>query len=143
MAPQPGVHVGVAAFLTDREGRLAMLQRGPDASHGANEWSIPGGWIDFGELPEQAIIRECFEEVGLSVANPYFIDLVTNTHKEQGLHVVCLCYRASIINGVLTNMEPDKCGDVRWVHVGEIEEMELFAPLRTFINKHGPGGIYL
>lgn len=58
--------VVVAAALVDRDGRLLVQQR-PDGLPMAGLWEFPGGKIEPGETPEQALIRELAEELGIDV----------------------------------------------------------------------------
>src|SRR3954452_17334137 len=55
----------VGAVVHDRAGRLLLIRRGHDPHRG--RWSLPGGRIEPGESPEQAIVREVREETGLEV----------------------------------------------------------------------------
>lgn len=138
MAADPGVHVGVAGMIFDKQGRLAMLQRGPEATHGAGKWAVPGGWVDFGEQPLDAVVREAEEEVGLTCREPIFTAYVTNTYPDQGLHVVCLFFHLLVAHGVLHNMEPDKHSEVMWVPKVGVRAMQheglLFEPLADYLN---------
>lgn len=64
-APQPVVRC-VGAVVRDAAGRLLVIQRGHDPHRGL--WSLPGGRIEAGESPEQAVVREVREETGLVVS---------------------------------------------------------------------------
>jgi ADP-ribose pyrophosphatase YjhB (NUDIX family) len=55
----------VGAVVHDAAGRLLLIQRGHDPHRGL--WSLPGGRIEAGESPEQAVVREVREETGLDV----------------------------------------------------------------------------
>ena len=55
----------VGAVVHDAAGRLLLIQRGHDPHRG--RWSLPGGRIEPGESPEQAVVREVREETGLDV----------------------------------------------------------------------------
>jgi 8-oxo-dGTP diphosphatase len=109
------VKVGVAAIITDKEGRILMGQR--KGSHGAGTWSLPGGHIDFGEEPEDTIRREVLEETGLDVGQvivhegcPY---VNTYFHKE-GKQYITLFFVAEYIGGEPQLKEPEKCGGWSW-----------------------------
>ncbi len=54
----------VVAAVMDREGRVLICQRRPDQPH-ANKWEFPGGKIEPGESPEEALVRELREELGI------------------------------------------------------------------------------
>jgi ADP-ribose pyrophosphatase YjhB (NUDIX family) len=64
-APPPRVVPCVGAVVHDATGRLLMVQRGNDPHRGL--WSLPGGRIEHGESPEDAVRREVREETGLDV----------------------------------------------------------------------------
>jgi 8-oxo-dGTP diphosphatase len=54
----------VAGVIRDREGRILVGQRRRDDTH-ALKWEFPGGKVEAGEEPEQALIRELREELGI------------------------------------------------------------------------------
>ena len=62
--PTPVVRC-VGGIVHDARGRLLLIRRGRDPHRGL--WSVPGGRIEAGESPEQAVEREVREETGLSV----------------------------------------------------------------------------
>jgi ADP-ribose pyrophosphatase YjhB (NUDIX family) len=53
----------VGAVLVDRAGRVLLVQRGRAPSIGS--WTLPGGRVEQGESPEQAVLRELHEETGV------------------------------------------------------------------------------
>jgi 8-oxo-dGTP diphosphatase len=55
----------VGAVVHDAAGRLLLIRRGHDPHRGL--WSLPGGRIEAGESPEQAVVRDVREETGLGV----------------------------------------------------------------------------
>lgn len=106
------VRVGTAAFIY-RDGLLLLGQR--LGSHGEGTYSLPGGHVDFGEEPEDAIKREIEEETGMKVlsvskASPGYV----NTHfPEEGKQYITLFFRAEC-EGEPRVMEPTKCGGWGW-----------------------------
>lgn len=56
----------VAVALVDRDGRVLLAQR-PTGKHHAGLWEFPGGKLEAGESPEQALIRELAEELAIDV----------------------------------------------------------------------------
>jgi ADP-ribose pyrophosphatase YjhB (NUDIX family) len=55
----------VAGCLVVDSGRVLLLRRGIEPARG--RWTFPGGYVDLGETPEQAAVRETMEEVGMRV----------------------------------------------------------------------------
>ena len=60
----PGPRLVAGCFVIDR-GRVLLLRRGIEPQIG--KWTFPGGYVDLGETPAQAAIRETLEEVGMNV----------------------------------------------------------------------------
>jgi len=58
--------VQVVAAIVERQGRILIGQRQPSQSHPL-KWEFPGGKVEPGETPEQALKRELSEELGLEV----------------------------------------------------------------------------
>jgi 8-oxo-dGTP diphosphatase len=59
--------VQVVAAIIEREGRILICRRTPQQSH-ALKWEFPGGKVEPGETPEQALERELEEELGIDGA---------------------------------------------------------------------------
>lgn len=58
----------VLAIIENASGEMLITRRGPHESYAAGWWEIPGGAVDSGESPAQAVVREVKEEVGLDVS---------------------------------------------------------------------------
>ena len=73
----PSVTVdAVAARKTDDGLELLMIERGPDPSVWAGMWAFPGGFVDYGEDPEDAVLREMLEETGVVGENPRILHVL-------------------------------------------------------------------
>lgn len=141
MPSDPNVHVGVAAWM-EYAGQILLMHRGQNATHGANTWALPGGWVDYGEEPRQSIEREVQEELGVPGRATNVIDVVSNTYDEQG-HVICIVYdfeQQLTSRGRHENLEPEKCDGIEIFTLSDLaslQEKELFPPLKTVLVNKG------
>jgi ADP-ribose pyrophosphatase YjhB (NUDIX family) len=92
----PKVAVGV---LVEREGEVLLVRRTNEPQQG--RWSLPAGFLDAGELPEDAAIRECLEETGLQVRITGLHGISGGREHPKGADIV-IVYLAEIVSGVLT-----------------------------------------
>lgn len=83
--------VVVAAALVDRDGRLLVQQR-PDGLSMAGLWEFPGGKIEPGETPEQALIRELAEELGIDVEQACLAPACFASDMIDDRHLLLLLY---------------------------------------------------
>jgi 8-oxo-dGTP diphosphatase len=81
----------VAAALVDTEGRVLICQR-PQGKQLAGLWEFPGGKVEAGETPEQALIRELDEELGLKVTQPCLAPFVFASHTYESFHLLMPLY---------------------------------------------------
>lgn len=96
----------VAVALTDAEGRV-LVQRRPVGKFMAGLWEFPGGKIEPGEAPEDALVRELAEELGIDVAPG---DLAPLTFASQPLadrHLLLLLYRCTRWTGEPRPLDAD------------------------------------
>lgn len=86
----------VAAFITDKEGRLLVARRAKEPAKGTLD--LPGGFIDLHETAEEAILREIKEETGLALKNPSYLFSLPNIYHYSGLdvHTVDLFFHLSV-----------------------------------------------
>jgi 8-oxo-dGTP diphosphatase len=83
--------VVVACALIDPEKRVLLAQR-PPGKQMAGLWEFPGGKIDPGERPEQTLIRELHEELGISVSEPCLAPLTFASHAYEDFHLLMPLY---------------------------------------------------
>ena len=84
-----------AVCVIARDGRVLMIRRGTDAGYGL--WSLPGGFVDRGEVVEQAAAREAWEETGLEVA----VDGLLGLFSLPGDPVIVAAFTARETGGTL------------------------------------------
>lgn len=81
----------VAAALIDPDGRVLMAQR-PQGKALAGLWEFPGGKVEPGERPEETLIRELREELGIAVKEPCLAPLTFASHAYETFHLLMPLY---------------------------------------------------
>ncbi len=120
----------VVALIKDDQGKLLIAKRNdPDLEGGHNKWELVGGKIEFGENPEDAIIREVKEESGLEVKTlrvmPKIISRIWEKAGDQH-QVFLIPYECKIIGGKLhTEKFDEKIAELRFISKAEIDDYEF------------------
>ena len=117
----------VAALIWDGDKFLAC-QRPANKARGLL-WEFVGGKVEPGETPEQALIRECREELDVTVA-PRDV-FMTVIHEYPDLTVRLILFNAVIAEGTPQLLEHN---DLRWITTAQIDELE-FCPADEEILK--------
>jgi len=120
-----------AVVAVTKNDQLLLVKRGVSPELG--KWSMPGGYIDYGEDPREAAIREVHEETGLHVQITQLIDVVGGDG--LGGASIVIMFEAEIIGGVL-NPEDD-AEEVAFFKDATIpmEEIAAFASTRLMLDR--------
>ena len=100
------------AMILERDGRVLLVRRGTEPGLGL--WSLPGGYVDRGEVVEKAAVREVWEETGVRTE----VEKLVGVFSESGSPVVLVVYAGEIMEG-----EPqarDEVMEVGFFAVGEL-----------------------
>ena len=117
----------VAALIWD-ENKFMICQR-PANKARALLWEFVGGKVEPGETKEQALIRECQEELGITLSvGRVFMDVV-HTYPDITVHLTL--FHATIASGTPKKIEHN---DIRWITPGEIPQY-AFCPADVEILK--------
>ncbi len=100
-----------AAALVDVDGRVLIAQR-PEGKHLAGLWEFPGGKVAEGETPEQALIRELNEELGIDVTEACLAPLTFASHAYDDFHLLMPLFVCRRWEGVVTPCEGQA---LKWV----------------------------
>ncbi len=110
----PGV--GAAVLLRDDEGRVLLVRRAAGMTQ-AGRWSIPAGFVDYGEDIRSAAARELVEETGLTAEIGAVIHVASNFHDPEKL-TVGVWFEGTAIAGEL--VAGDDADDVGWFPITEL-----------------------
>jgi len=110
-----------ACALIDADGRVLIAQR-PSGKPMAGLWEFPGGKVEDGELPEQTLIRELKEELGITVNEACLAPLTFASHSYSDFHLLMPLYICRRWEGTVHPAEGQK---VTWVKPNRLRDYEM------------------
>jgi len=99
---------------------VLLVKRGNEPDRG--RWSLPGGRVEPGEQPQDAVVREVLEETGLAVDVVELVGRVERPRPDGGCYDIH-DYAVSIVGGTLS--AGDDAADARWFTTGEVVDVDL------------------
>lgn len=121
-------HIEVVAAIIVRDGRIFATQRG--YGEWKDWWEFPGGKIEPGESPEDALKREIREELATEIEVDELLTTVEYDYPK--FHLTMHCYLCTIISGDLTLLEHE---DARWLALDELDCVKWLPADKDVIEK--------
>lgn len=123
-ATKPGIKkratwIPVVAGLMRRQGKVLVGQR-PEGASLAGTWEFPGGKIELGETPEEALARELKEELGIEAEIGPLKFAASHTYGKTG--ILFLFFEVKFWKGQIKTQQHL---DLRWVTTKELGQLEL------------------
>lgn len=119
----------VVAALIWEQGRFLICQRPPHKARGLL-WEFVGGKVEPGETRAQALIRECQEELAVTVTVGDIFMEVTHTYPDMTVHLTL--FHASIAAGTPQMLEHH---DMKWITAAEIPQYEFCPADRVILDR--------
>ena len=113
--------VVAACALLDADGRVLLAQRPADKSM-AGLWEFPGGKVEAGERPEDTLIRELNEELGIVVREPCLAPLTFASHAYPDFHLLMPLYVCRRWEGTVTAKENQA---LTWVRPNRLRDYKM------------------
>jgi 8-oxo-dGTP diphosphatase len=125
------VDIRVAAYGVITDGGRILLAHWNE--NGRSGWTLPGGGIDPGEDPVDAVVREIAEETGYAAEAGDLLGIdskvIPAEHRfipEAGpLHALRIIYRATVVGGTLTNELDGTTDEAAWFPLGSIPKRHV------------------
>ena len=116
-----GVTLVVACALVDADRRVLIAQR-PEGKTLAGLWEFPGGKVERGERPEQTLIRELHEEIGITVTEACLAPLTFASHAYDDFHLLMPLYIRRRWDGEVIAREHQK---LAWVRANKLRDYPM------------------
>jgi 8-oxo-dGTP diphosphatase len=110
-----------ACALIDADGRVLLTER-PAGKSMAGLWEFPGGKIETGERPEETLIRELKEELGIVVREPCLAPLTFASHGYEDFHLLMPLYVCRRWEGIVAAQEGQL---LAWVRPNRLRDYKM------------------
>ncbi len=111
----------VACALIDADNRILLAQR-PEGKSLAGLWEFPGGKLEQGETPEQALIRELSEELSITVKQDCLSPLTFASHTYEKFHLLMPLYICRRYQGIPHGAEGQ---NLKWVKAADLNQYPM------------------
>lgn len=110
-----------ACALVDADGRVLLAQR-PPGKPMAGLWEFPGGKVEGNERPEETLIRELKEELGITVSEACLAPLTFASHSYPDFQLLMPLYVCRRWEGTVTAMEEQQ---LKWVKPNRLRDYDM------------------
>lgn len=121
----------VHTWIMNSNGEFLIQKRTPNKRTFPNKWSQTGGGVDEGETTLEAALRECSEELGISI-NPDNMELILSFKRKYDFVDVWLVKQDLKIEELV--LQEDEVSEVKWATIDEIRNLMKTGELAASIN---------
>ena len=131
----------LAAYAIAVTNDQILLARKAGGSPGAGRWPLPGGGVEFGEHPEAALVREVYEESGLSIESFRYLGIDSRVYEattnRSELHAIRMIFTAPLSGSPRVTEIDGSVDAARWVPLdamGDLDTVDLVASALSLIE---------
>lgn len=115
----PRVSMAPIAII-EKNGKVLMVQRKKEPYKGT--WMFPSGFVDYGEHPEDTVIREVKEETGLDVINMELLEIAQTDDDPREPGNIVIFYKVTVKEGQVVN-DPYENLDIKWFDIDNLPDI--------------------
>lgn len=125
----PHVYIGAYALCV-RDGHMLLARIGPGRFE-SGQWALPGGGLNWGEDPADAVLRELTEETGLTGAAPRLADIFSTTYLRSpenpfnSVHQMGILYVVETLTGELRDEQNGSTDQCAWFPLEDLGALPL------------------
>ncbi|MBI1350026.1 MAG: NUDIX domain-containing protein [Actinomycetales bacterium] len=116
--------IQIAVAVLVRHGHVLLAHRRPDRHAYPNCWDLVGGHVERGESPREAVLRECLEELGVTVHEPTPVPFA-HSNSVLDLHA----FVVTSWEGEPRNAAPEEHDDLRWFRPTDLGTLTMADPV--------------
>ena len=115
--------------LINNENEILLSKR-PEKKHLSGFWEFPGGKLEKNETPENCLVREIKEEIGVNLKDVCFSPLTFSLNKYDNFNILLLLYICQEYVGVVS---PNENQNMKWLYVKDLYDCNLLPADRELI----------
>ncbi|NNN00931.1 MAG: NUDIX hydrolase [Acidimicrobiaceae bacterium] len=130
-------HTSVRSYGVLIDGGRVALVRSSNPRHTPSLWWLPGGGIDFGEAPEDTLVREFREETGLEVRSPVLLGVTSDVRRRDNgdrIHTVRILFTVTLAGGELRHEIHGTTDHAAWFDIDDLDTLNVADYARAAID---------
>lgn len=107
--------------IINKDARILLIKRKNDPFK--DKWALPGGFVEYGETTEKAVIREIFEETGLNTKIKSLLGVYSDPNRDPRGHTVSVVYILEVLDGTLKG--GDDASEAKFFQENQLPELSF------------------
>lgn len=118
----------------NEHGQILLLKRNSEPMRGS--WSLVGGFLNINESSEEGAVRECFEEIRVTVESSEleYMGSYSSVYGSSGRHTISNCYLVRLSSETIITLNQEECSEYKWYDYEEIPTNIAFEDCRLAIK---------
>ncbi|RLE45947.1 hypothetical protein DRJ22_03230 [Candidatus Woesearchaeota archaeon] len=113
--------------------KVLVVRRSPKESFLTGWFELPGGGVEFGESPQDAVIREFFEETNIRVSIVDIIRVFSYVSDDNSKHTVEIVFLVKALSNVSDIRLSEEHDDFRWISLDELNNLKISEEIKKNI----------
>jgi 8-oxo-dGTP diphosphatase len=101
--------------------KILLIERNNPPFKG--KWALPGGFVEYGEKTEDAVIREVYEETGLKTKINKLVGVYSDPNRDPRGHTISIVYMLDLIGGILN--AGDDASNVKFFNIKQLPQLSF------------------